>query len=1461
MPRTSSLLALFGPSTLLALAACSPSLERADTAPLDTAPSDAAASSDTASSDTAALDTALLEALLAPRPLFEGDSGADSVVGADDVRMAVVGDGPDADADGYATSLDCDDADATAFPGAVEADDLADDDCDGWVDEDFVAVGDIVISEINRQARFGGGVVVNDGSWVEVYNGSDRTVDLANWVLARGTSAPYNQVTIDPTVAPLLAPGDYAVFCDTDNYQGSAVAWPLTCDYVWGDEAEASTYVGTYHDNKFYLRRDDDTVGLYIGGGRTTGTAIDTVRWTYDAVNGYWPRDASYSTSLDGGYLDATANDSEDVWCSTTSTATGAVSAMSAWRWYDNLTTSRDEHGTPGAANYDCQDLPDSDGDGYTGVEDCDDTDAAINPDAIEDCDGVDQDCDGIVDDGAPGSTDWYADADGDSFGDPGGLVSACAVPAGYVADASDCDDTSAEAYPGGVEVCDDLDNDCNGAVDDGDLTGSKLFFADTDGDSYGDPDSTTTSCTAPAGYSNDDADCDDTDAAISPEGVEADDLVDNDCDGWVDEDFIAPGDIVVTEINRQARFGTYSVVNDGSWVEVLNTSDRSIDLSNWTLARGTSTSGQQIALDPAAAPLLAPGEYAVFCDSDNYQGSAAAWPLTCDYVWGDEAEASTYQGEFHNNVFYLRRDADTIGLYVGGSRTTGTLVDAVRWTYDATSGYWPRNASFSMSVDAAYLDATLNDERAAWCSTSSSATGSVSNNAAWQWFDNLSTVNDEHGTPGAANYDCLNDPDLDGDGVTGATDCDETDASVYPGAPETCNGVDDDCDGAVDEDAVDEPLWYADADADGFGDPLVVDLACEEPAGYVLDDTDCDDASAATNPGADEICNGVDDDCDASVDESAIDATAWYPDADTDSYGADLGEVLACSAPDGYLADGGDCDDADASIHPLAAETCDGVDEDCDGAVDDGAPGAIVYYADADGDSYGDPATTTSSCVAPSGYVTDSTDCNDGAAAAHPGAAEVCDDGLDNDCDPDPTTCEWSGSRGVKDEYDFRGYGTDANYAVGHSIANNGDFDGDGLDDVVVGQAYHDEGTKADVGRFFLWYGAVGTADTIDTADLVVTGGTTVANDQFGWMSRFAGDVDGDGLDDLLSSAWRAETDDRGRAYLFLGGTAPASVTDAFASFTAPDINNYAGNAIDGGDIDGDGLADVLVSAYGRSASAGAVAVWNATTIAGGDESLTTDASLLITGTAGSYLGYAAAIASDIDGDGLSDLLLGAPAAGTTTTPGTAYVFYGVDALSGTVAASSADAVLTGAASGDRFGLSVASLGDSDGDGVGDFALTADKEDSAGIDAGIVYVYTSAPSGAAAAATVASSSIRGERTGDFFGRSVAGIGDINGDSYDDMAVGATGYDVGSLSGAGAMYVVYGPIVGGTSSATGYDARFVGANSTDAVGYAVTGGGDVDGDGYADFMSSAPSWDAFGYLNGGGSWLFYGRGE
>ena len=174
-------------------------------------------------------------------------------------------------------------------------------------------------------------------------------------------------------------------------------------------------------------------------------------------------------------------------------------------------------------------------------------------------------------------------------------------------------------------------------------------------------------------------------------------------------------------------------------------------------------------------------------------------------------------------------------------------------------------------------------------------------------------------------------------------SDCDDTDASVHPGATETCNGVDDDCDGTTDgADAAGASRWYADSDGDGYGDASTTTRDCSAPSGYVADDSDCDDTDASVHPGASESCNGVDDDCDGTTDEpSAVDAATWYRDADGDGYGSATAPTrTACSAPSGYVADDSDCDDADASVNPGAAEVCgNSVDDDCDGAVDESCP------------------------------------------------------------------------------------------------------------------------------------------------------------------------------------------------------------------------------------------------------------------------------------------------------------------------------------------------------------------------------------------------------------------------------------------------------------------------------------------------------------------------------------------
>jgi hypothetical protein len=242
---------------------------------------------------------------------------------------------------------------------------------------------------------------------------------------------------------------------------------------------------------------------------------------------------------------------------------------------------------------------------------------------------------------------------------------------------------------------------------------------------------------------------------------------------------------------------------------------------------------------------------------------------------------------------------------------------------------------------------------------------------------------------------------------VSNNTDCDDAEAAVHPSASEVCNGIDDDCDSLVDDDddsCTGQSTWYRDADGDGYGDASDTLTACEQPTGYVADDTDCDDAEAAVNPGASEVCNGIDDDCDGLVDDDDASCTgqsAWYRDADGDGYGNASNTTQACTQPAGYVSNNTDCDDAEAAVNPSASEVCNGIDDDCDGLVDDddaSCTGQSAWYRDADGDGYGDATDTLIACEQPTGYVADDTDCDDAHAAVHPGASEVCN-GIDDDC------------------------------------------------------------------------------------------------------------------------------------------------------------------------------------------------------------------------------------------------------------------------------------------------------------------------------------------------------------------------------------------------------------------------------------------------------------------------------
>jgi len=303
------------------------------------------------------------------------------------------------------------------------------------------------------------------------------------------------------------------------------------------------------------------------------------------------------------------------------------------------------------------------------------------------------------------------------------------------------------------------------------------------------------------------------------------------------------------------------------------------------------------------------------------------------------------------------------------------------------------------------------------------------------------------YGDKGGDDSGIIEEPpaDDDGDGFTVEDgDCDDADANISPEATELCDEVDNDCDGEVDE-GIETGTWYVDEDGDGFGGDAVescaqpegtvaisgdcddtdpayhpgatevcdetIDYNCDGSTGYADADgdavpacEDCDDRNDEAYPGATEVCDEVDNDCDGTVDEGV--QKTYYTDRDGDGYG-DPGETAeACDTPTGYVDVAGDCDPLDGEVYPDAPESCNEVDDDCDGDVDEGV--LLTWYRDADADGYGEVSETAEACDTPAGYVSDSTDCDDNNGDTYPGASEQCD-GEDNDCDgADDTRGYW---------------------------------------------------------------------------------------------------------------------------------------------------------------------------------------------------------------------------------------------------------------------------------------------------------------------------------------------------------------------------------------------------------------------------------------------------------------------
>ena len=437
----------------------------------------------------------------------------------------------------------------------------------------------------------------------------------------------------------------------------------------------------------------------------------------------------------------------------------------------------------------------DNDQDGFTSDVDCDDFDYTTNPNAVEHCDGIDNNCNGEVDEDVLLS--FYEDLDGDGFGNTDTLIESCASIDGYVPFGNDCDDSNPEVYSGATEICNEVDDNCNGEVDEGVVLG---LYYDADGDGYGDPNLPSSDCNGGEGYVYYADDCDDSDPTIHPFQLEICDGIDNDCNELIDD--------------------------------------------------GT--------------------QYTYYADAD----------------------------------------------------------------FD---GYGDPN----VSIQACYVPE-----------------GYTENNL----------------------------------------DCNDADSEQYPFAEEYCNQQDDDCDGSVDEDPVDSPIWYYDIDGDGFGSSFITVFECLAPAGYIADNSDCDDTNTSVYPGATELCNNLDNDCNGLIDDNAVNAFYWYADFDRDNFGDSSNSLYQCTQPFDYILNQNDCDDSSDDISPDAPELCNGIDDDCDGNIDNNTVDSIDYFLDGDGDGFGDPNQLIEACLPPAGYILDNSDCDDSDYDIYPGAHELCD-GIDQNC------------------------------------------------------------------------------------------------------------------------------------------------------------------------------------------------------------------------------------------------------------------------------------------------------------------------------------------------------------------------------------------------------------------------------------------------------------------------------
>ena len=473
----------------------------------------------------------------------------------------------------------------------------------------------------------------------------------------------------------------------------------------------------------------------------------------------------------------------------------------------------------------------------------------------------------------------------------------------------------------------------------------------------------------------------------------------------------------------------------------------------------------------------------------------------------------------------------------------------------------------------------------------------------------------------------------------------------------------------------------------------------------------------------------------------------------------------------------------------------------------------SVSTAGDVDGDGYSD--------VVVGSHMYDNGQTNEGRAFAYHGSPA----GLS-------TSAGWTAESGQNEAW------------FGYSVSTAGDVNGDGYADVIIG-AYAYDGGQTNEGRAFVYHGAASGLGT----SAAWTTESNQAGALFGWSVSTAGDVNGDGYSDVVIGACQYDNGqtEEGRAFVYHGSASGLNAAAAWTAESDQALAHFGFSVSTVGDVNGDGRAEVIVGA--PAYSNGQAAEGRAWVYHGSSSGLSSSAAWTAeSNQVGAQLGFSVRTAGDVNGDGYSDAIVGAPSYSSGQTgEGGAFVYHGSSAgLSG-----SANWTAEGNQIGAALGWSVATAGDVNGDGYSEVVVGAPGYGNGQLGEGRAFVYHGAASGLNASASWTAES---DQAGAAFGHCVAAAGDVNGDGYSDVIVGARYYDDGQTDEGGAF------VYHGSSSGLDASAAWTGqSDQTEAwFGFSVATAGDVNGDGYSDVLVGAYAYDN-GVTDEGRAFLYYGN--